>query len=159
MNRAIFLLLWVVSRVNYASSLEYRFLPSITFNTTAVTYARYQLKRFVNYTTQGERTFCIITQPLTGTGIVFLKLVNLSLGKKELRLRQAYCKRKNRWSTKRIDIPADKNKWGGKRGQGSCNIWLLAFWAPGLCCFCYLPIVLSPTRFVPETIMLYSQPC
>ena len=32
-------------------------------------------------------------------------------------------------------------------------------WPPKLCfCSCYLPIVISPTTFVPETMMLYSQP-
>ena len=30
-------------------------------------------------------------------------------------------------STKRIDIPTDKNKWGVKGGQGSYNILLLAY--------------------------------
>ena len=33
---------------------------------------------------RGEKTFGVITQPLTGTGIVFLKLNILSLVEKEL---------------------------------------------------------------------------
>ena len=43
-----------------------------------------------------------------------------------------------------------------KGGQGICNIRLLPSWLM-LCC--YLPIVISPTRFVTETIVLCSQPC
>ena len=57
-------------------------------------------------------------------------------------------------STKRIHIPTDKNKWGVKGGQGSYNILLLAY-----AVLLSVPNVISPTRFVTETIMLYSQPC
>ena len=52
-------------------------------------------------------------------------------------------------STKRIDIPTDKNKWGVKGGQGSYNILLLAY-----AVLLSVPNVISPTRFVTETIML-----
>ena len=57
-------------------------------------------------------------------------------------------------STKRTDIPTDKNKWGVKGGQGSYNILLLAY-----ALLLSVPNVISPTRFVTETIMLYSRPC
>ena len=57
-------------------------------------------------------------------------------------------------STKRIDIPIDKNKWGVKGGQGSYNILLLAY-----AVLLSVPNVISITRFVTETIMLYSGPC
>ena len=50
-------------------------------------YARYHLKRLVNYTTLGEKTSeCHYPmQPPTGTGIVFLKLNILTLAKRDLR--------------------------------------------------------------------------
>ena len=57
-------------------------------------------------------------------------------------------------STKRIDIPTDKNKWGVQGGQGSYNILLLAY-----AVLLSVPKVISPTRFVTETIMLYSRLC
>ena len=57
-------------------------------------------------------------------------------------------------STKRIDIPTDKNKWGVKGGQGSYNILLLAY-----AVLLSVPNVISPTRFERETIMVYSRPC
>ena len=57
-------------------------------------------------------------------------------------------------STKRIDIPTDKNKWGVKGGQDSYNILLLAY-----AVLLSVPNLISPTRFVTETIMLYSRPC
>ena len=57
-------------------------------------------------------------------------------------------------STKRIDIPTDKNKWGVKGGQGSYNILLLAY-----AVLLSVPNVINPTRFLTKTIMLYSRPC
>ena len=57
-------------------------------------------------------------------------------------------------STKRIHIPTDKNKWDVKGGQGSYNILLLVY-----AVLLSVPNVTSPTRFVTETIMLYSRPC
>ena len=57
-------------------------------------------------------------------------------------------------STKPIDIPTDKNKWGVKGGQGCYNILLLAY-----AVLLSVPNVISPTRFVTETTMLYSRSC
>ena len=57
-------------------------------------------------------------------------------------------------STKRIDIPTDKNKWDVNGDQGSYNILLLAY-----AMLLSVLNVTSPTRFVTETIMLYSRPC
>ena len=96
---ALFSLLRVVSRVNYASSLdkralfslglEYRFLPSIRFNIT-VNYvgqvpAAQEASKLHDPQYRRERLLVSFTQPLTGTSIIFLKLNILSLAKKELR--------------------------------------------------------------------------
>ena len=97
---ARFSLLRVVSRVNYASSLdkralfslglEYRFLPSIRFNIT-VNYVgqvpAQEASKLHDPQYTRETLLVSFTQPLTGTSIIFLKLNILSLAKKELRLR------------------------------------------------------------------------
>ena len=92
---AIFSLLRVVSRVNYASSLdkralfslglEYRFLPSIRFNIT-VNYVgqvpAQEASKLHDPQYRRERLLVSFTQPLTGKNIIFLKLNILSLAKK-----------------------------------------------------------------------------
>ena len=97
---ARFSLLRVVSRVNYASSLdkralfslglEYRFLPTIRFNIT-VNYVgqvpAQEASKLHDPQYTRETLLVSFTQPLTGTSIIFLKLNILSLPKKELRLR------------------------------------------------------------------------
>ena len=97
---ALFSLLRVVSRVNYASSLdkralfalvlEYRFLPSIRFNIT-VNYVgqvpAQEASEFLDPQYRLESLLVAFTQPLTGTSIIFLKLNILSLAKKEITLK------------------------------------------------------------------------
>ena len=112
----------------------------------------------MNYTTLEEKTSeCHYQmQPPTGTGIVFLKRNILSLAKRELAKDKHIARERIDDKLHELISPPSKIE-GAERGVRV--VATSGSWPPELCfCFCYLPIVISPTRFVPETMMLYSRP-